>query len=153
MRSLISYIEENYITEMACNLSRFRDQVSSLKSPIIIHWCLTKWAEEHPDHHLTVNRKHWVTELKGFMNKIAEIKLKSGRKDKTLYDLLINDDELDDPISISAIIRDTFVEYGLQKYIVNISYECAENIKDICRVMNTNHDGIEDYCKEPLGLL
>lgn len=151
MKSFVDYINGCYITEIASNLSVFRDQVRGLIDPIIEHWCLTKWAEDHPEHAIAINRDHWAGELKGFMKKIAKTHLKSGRKEKTLCDLIIHDAELNTPTEVAGIIRDKFNEYGLQKYIVNMSYKCAENIKDICKVMAMTAKDVEDYCDEPIG--
>ena len=60
-------------------------------------------------------RNHWATELKAHMNKIIEIKLKSGNKDKVVKKEWIDLYELNDPIEVAENIREKFNNEGLEK--------------------------------------
>ena len=146
MKNLLEYVEESTILEMSLNLSKFKDLLYNLSKQIIENWCLVKWCDIHPDE-LTSKRlrSHWSTELKAYMFRISEEKLKSGRKDKVIKNEWIDHFELNDKDNITNIIRNKFNKEGLEKYINIISKECAKSANDICNVLSGNKDDIESY--------
>ena len=146
MKNLLEYVEESTILEMSLNLSKFKDLLYNLSKQIIENWCLVKWCDMHPDE-LTSKRlrSHWSTELKDYMFRISEEKLKSGRKDKVIKNEWIDHFELNDKDNITNIIRNKFNKEGLEKYINIISKECAKSANDICNVLSGNKDDIESY--------
>ena len=146
MKNLLEYVEESTILEMSLNLSKFKDLLYNLSKQIIENWCLVKWCDMHPDE-LTSKRlrSHWSTELKAYMFRISEEKLKSGRKDKVIKNEWIDHFELNDKDNITNIIRNKFNKEGLEKYINIISKECAKSANDICNVLSGNKDDIESY--------
>ena len=146
MKNLLEYVEESTILEMSLNLSKFKDLLYNLSKQIIENWCLVKWCDMHPDE-LTSKRlrSHWSTELKAYMFRISEEKLKSGRKDKVIKNEWIDHFELNDKDNITNIIRNKFNKEGLEKYINIISEECAKSANDICNVLSGNKDDIESY--------
>lgn len=146
MKNWLEYVEESTILEMSLNLSKFKDLLYNLSKQIIENWCLVKWCDMHPDE-LTSKRlrSHWSTELKAYMFRISEEKLKSGRKDKVIKNEWIDHFELNDKDNITNIIRNKFNKEGLEKYINIISEECAKSANDICNVLSGNKDDIESY--------
>ena len=146
MKNLLEYVEESTILEMSLNLSKFKDLLYNLSKQIIENWCLVKWCDMHPDE-LTSKRlrSHCSTELKAYMFRISEEKLKSGRKDKVIKNEWIDHFELNDKDNITNIIRNKFNKEGLEKYINIISKECAKSANDICNVLSGNKDDIESY--------
>ena len=153
MKSLFEYIKEAQITEMTFNLDKFRMLISNLKNQIIENWCLVYWCDLNPDNEISKRlRNHWASELKSYMNNIVEVKLKSGRKDKIINNVIINDYELNDHNEIADIIRDKFNKEGLSKYIINISFDCANHINEICNILSTNNkEDIKAYIQGYLG--
>lgn len=152
MKTLIEYIEETMITEMAKSLSDFKQLVSDLSDQIVENWCLVKWCDIHPNE-LTSKRlrNHWATELKTYMFKISKERIKSGRKDKVILNEWINHLELNDAQIVADIIRNKFEKEGLEKYVNIMSEECANSAKDICNVLSGIKYDIEDYVNVYIG--
>ena len=146
MKTLLEYIEESTILEMSLNLSKFKDLLYNLSKQIVENWCLVKWCDTNPNELKSKRlRNHWVTELKNYMYRISEEKLKSGRKDKVIKNEWVNHLELNDKIVITNIIRNKFNKEGLEKYINVISEECANSTNEICNVLSGNKEDIETY--------
>lgn len=151
MKSLVEYLDLSQINEMASSLTELRTQVNNISDQILQNWCLVKLADEYPDKSFSIDRNHWASELKGHMNSITKIKVKSGRKDKTIRNVWIDVLELDDPIEVSKAIRKKFNEEGLQKYVNKISYECAGAADEIVRILSSTRDDVESYIQGELG--
>lgn len=152
MKSLIDYIRTSQINEMAINKSKFESSLFNIINQIVENWCLVKWCDTYPEEQTSIKlRNHWASELKGHMNSIVDVKLKSGRKDKTIKNILINQLELSDETEISKRIRVKFNKEGLSKYVNVISYECANSIIDICNVLASTPDDVENYVNGELG--
>lgn len=146
MKTLLEYIEESVILEMSLNLSKFKDLLYNLSKQIVENWCLVKWCDTHPNELKSKQlRNHWATELKNYMCRISEEKLKSGRKDKVIKNEWIDHLELNDKIVITNIIRNKFNKEGLEKYINVISEECVNSANEICNVLSGNKEDIETY--------
>ena len=129
MKNLLEYVEESTILEMSLNLSKFKDLLYNLSKQIIENWCLVKWCDMHPDE-LTSKRlrSHLSTELKAYMFRISEEKLKSGRKDKVIKNEWIDHFELNDKDNITNIIRNKFNKEGLEKYKLSLCFAHAMHI-------------------------
>lgn len=152
MKTLIEYIEETIITEMAKSLSDFKQLVSDLSDQIVENWCLVKWCDIHPNE-LTSKRlrNNWATELKTYMFKISKERIKSGRKDKVILNEWINHLELNDAQIVADIIRNKFEKEGLEKYVNIMSEECANSVNEICKILNSSQNEVEDYINSYLG--
>lgn len=146
MKNLKDIIRESLIYEMADNLSTFRLKLQDIMPQVIENWCLVKWCDMNPDE-LTSKclRNHWATELKAYMNKIVDRKVKCGRKDKVIISSIINEMELNDKNEVANLIRNKFTKEGLEKYINVMAEECANNIKIICNVLSKTKYDVEDY--------
>ena len=153
MKSLYKYIKESQILEMSLNLNKFKDKIDGIYIQLIQNWCLVRWCDLNQDNDISKRlRNHWASELKSNMFVIQKEKLKSGRKDKVIKNELINHYELDDYNEIADIIRDKFSKECLSKYVINISFDCAEHINEICKVLSTNNKyDIEEYINGYLG--
>lgn len=151
MKSIKECLHDSIINEMAVNLSKFRANVHNLGGQILENWCLVKLSDEYPDKSFAINRHHWATELKGHMNNIVSQTLKSGRKDKTIKMLWIDELEYDDHNVVADKIRSKFNKEGLQKYVNKISYECADAADEIVKVLASSSEEVESYIQGELG--
>ena len=157
MKSLKDIIRESLIYEMADNLSTFRLKLQDIMPQVIENWCLVKWCDMNPDE-LTSKRlrNYCATELKAYMNKIVDRKVKCGRKDKVIISSIIDEMELNDKNEVANLIRNKFTKEGLEKYKLSLCFahamhinvmaeECANNIKIICNVLSKTKYDVEDY--------
>lgn len=146
MKNLKDIIRESLIYEMADNLSTFRLKLQDIMPQVIENWCLVKWCDMNPDE-LTSKRlrNYWATELKAYMNKIVDRKVKCGRKDKVIISSIIDEMELNDKNEVANLIRNKFTKEGLEKYINVMAEECANNIKIICNVLSKTKYDVEDH--------
>ena len=152
MRNLSEYLIENTIVEMANSKSEFEKLVYNLFEQIIENWCLVKLCDLYPQESFSINRNHWCSELKSYIMRIYNKKLKTGKKINIIYDLFIKEDEYNDSIRVAELIRDKFNKENLQKYINIISGECANNINRLCNILSENDiDNINTYLQEPIG--
>jgi len=148
MKSLSDYIKEFFITEMSIKLGEFRKKNEGIINQVIENWCLVKWCDDNPNELTSKSlRNHWASELIGHMKSIVNTKLKSGRKDKALKNLMIDTMELDDIAVVSRIIRDKFNKEGLSKYVNKMSFECSKHIEEICSVLSGTEEDVEEYIK------
>lgn len=146
MKSLTEYLIYNPINEMADSLSDFRNKINNLLGKLLENWCLVKWCDLYPNSNISVRlRNHWATELIAIMKQITSTRIKSGRKDKAIRNILITKWELNDPDVIYNFINKKFSKEGLFKYSKYMSEICANNIYDICNVLSQNENNIEDY--------
>lgn len=104
MKSINEYIIDVFgntkLFEMAHERSKYMDLVMELSSKITEHWCLLRYS--------TLNGKlkthnHWQGELRAFMMKLANIKIKVD-KTKATKEVLIKWEELDDWEQVMKII-------------------------------------------------
>lgn len=152
MINLIEYIKTSQINEMSLNKSKFENNLLNIINQIIEYWCLVKWCDNNIYNQISERlRNHWAGELKGHMNSIVDVKIKSGRKDKIIKNLLINQLELNDNTEIAKRIRNKFNNEGLSKYINNISADCANHITDICNVLSGDEKDVEYYINGEIG--
>lgn len=152
MKSFYDYIRKSFIKEMADNLSTFRVKTQDITYQLIQNWCLVKWCDLNPDNDISKRmRNHWASELKSYIIRIAKSKVKCGRKDKVIKDILITEMELNDPVEIQDIIRDKFNEEGLSKYVNQIAEICSKHINEICNVLLYDKYKIEEYINGYLG--
>lgn len=146
MKSLTEYLIYNPINEMADSLSDFRNKINNLLGKLLENWCLVKWCDLYPNSNISVRfRNHWANELIAIMKQITSTRIKSGRKDKAIRNILITKWELNDPDVIYNFINKKFSKEGLFKYGKYMSEICANNIYDICNVLSQNENNIEDY--------
>ena len=152
MKSITEYLYTTQINEMTSSMSAFRKLCSNLEIQIIENWCLTKLCDLYPQESFSINRNHWCSELKSYIMRIYNKKLKTGKKINIIYDLFIKEDEYNDSIRVAELIRDKFNKENLQKYINIISGECTNNINRLCNILSENDiDNINTYLQEPIG--
>lgn len=151
MKSLVEYLDLSQINEMAMNLSKFRNKLIDISYQILQNWCLVKLSDEYSDKSFAINRNHWGSELKAHMNTIVDINIKSGRKDKTIRSVWIDDLELNDHVEVAKRIRGKFNDEGLQKYVNKISYECADAADEIVKVLSSSEEEVDSYIQGELG--
>ena len=58
---------------------------------------------------------------------------------------------LNDATEVADNIRDKFNKEGLEKYINIISEECAKSALEICNVLSSNVQNLNDYIQGELG--
>lgn len=151
MRSLVECLNISYINEMSSKLGDFRNKISDKANQILENWCLVKLSDMYPNKSFAINRNHWATELKSQMMVIVNATLKSGRKDKVVKSVWIDELDLDDNVQISERIRDKFDEEGLSKYVNKISYECANSAEEICSILSGTMADLRTYIQGELG--
>lgn len=154
MKNLSEYLIENTIVKMANSKSEFEKLVYNLFEQIIENWCLVKLCDLYPKESFSINRNHWCSELKSYINRIYRFKIKSNNNHryKYIYNIFVNSYELNDKNEVADIIRRKFTKGGLQKYINIISEECANSIETICRVLaSDNINTIDDYVDGEIG--
>ena len=82
MKKLIDYIleqlSETNIFEMVYDRRRYCDMVFSLHTEIVQNWCLVKYCNLYDEENY--NRLHWSKELTAHLEKLQDMKLKSGDK-------------------------------------------------------------------------
>lgn len=152
MKSLTEYLIYNPINEMADSLSDFINKINNLLSQLLENWCLVKWCDLYPYSNISVRlRNHWATELIGIMIQITNTRIKSGRKDKAIKNILIKKWELNDPDVIYNFINKKFTKEGLFKYSKHISEVCSNNIDEICNILSQNEDDVYNYVEGEIG--
>ena len=146
MKNFSEFLKNFYITEMAIKLGEFRNNSEGIINQIIENWCLVRWCDVYSNE-LTSKRlrNHWALELINHMLRINNIKLKDSRKDKALHNLVIKTFEYNDWIEIAKVIRNKFIEEGLEKYVNIMSEECANNIENICNILCSDENTIKEY--------
>lgn len=133
MKTLIEYINENIIVEMACDRSKFSNLVLSHLQQIIENWCLVYYCNKYDNKNL--NKNHWASELKAQLLTIITQKTKHIDRKKVIIDCIINKAELDDSKSIYDLI---FYKLNKKEHInINIVY-------DICKAVKENINEIID---------
>ena len=146
MKNIKEYIVEalsnTQIFEMAYERSKYIDLVSDLSTKITEHWCLLRYS--------TLNGKlkthnHWVGELRAFVMRLANIKIKVD-KTKATKESLIKYEELDDWERVIRIISNKWYEEGF-----DIESEQSEEVaKDFAEY--GVHDLIDIICNPKIKL-
>lgn len=62
MKTLIEYLNESLLIEMACDRSKFSNIVLSHIKQVIENWCLVYYCNKYDNSNL--NKNHWINELK-----------------------------------------------------------------------------------------
>ena len=150
MKSLTEYICNISIFEMAYKFGDFNNKLINLSEQIVQNWCLVKWCDLNPDNDISKRlRNHWASELKSYILQIVNIKLKSGRKDKAVRNILINTLELDNQSQVINYISYKFNKEHLSLYTNIIVQEFAEHIYGICDILSVtnNTELVDNYLK------
>lgn len=144
MKTLIEYLNENIIVEMACDRSKFSNLVLSHLQQIIENWCLVYYCNKYDTGNL--NKNHWLSELKTQLLTIIKQKTKHIDRRKVIIDCIINKAELDDTKSIHDL-----VSYKLNKkehIDINIVYDICkavkQNINEIIELFLSEEDKLDD---------
>lgn len=151
MVTLSEYVAISEINEMAKDLASYKNKVTHLSRQIIENWCLVRWCDIYKDDPKTINRNHWASELKTLLYYIVDIDIKVRDKLKHIKDVWINYYEYHKIENIRKVIRKKFEKEGLEKYIDIISKECASSYQEICEILNSDDDHVDDYVEYPIG--
>ena len=91
--------------------------------------------------------------MKSYILQIVNIKLKSGRKDKDVRNILINTLELDNQSQVINYISYKFNKEHLSLYTNIIVQEFAEHIYGICDILSVtnNTELVDNYLKPEIG--
>ena len=154
MKSLTEYICNISIFEMAYKFGDFNNKLINLSEQIVQNWCLVKQCDLNPDNDISKRlRNHWASELKSYILQIVNIKLKSGRKDKAVRNILINTLELDNQSQVINYISYKFNKEHLSLYTNIIVQEFTEHIYGICDILpvTNNTELVDNYLKPEIG--
>lgn len=144
MKTLIEYLNENIIVEMACDRSKFSNLVLSHLQQIIENWCLIYYCNKYDNSNL--NKNHWLSELKIQLLTIIKQKTKHIDRRKVIIDCIINKAELDDYKSIYDLV---YYKLNKKEHIdINIVYDICkavkQNINEIIELFLLAEDKLDD---------
>lgn len=151
MVTLSEYVAISEINEMAKDLASYKNKLSYIAPQIIENWCLVRWCDLYRDDPKTINRNHWSVELKAHFKNVNKVKIKIKDKLKHIKDIWINYYEYHKIENIRRVIRKKFEKEGLEKYIDIMSKECASSYQEICEILNSDDEHVDDYVKYPIG--
>lgn len=97
---------KGYITEMALHKKDFVSLLLDLKDQLIENWCLCAYCSLHDKEN--DNFDHWCVEFMSYANKIKRCNLKSGDKQKVIFEMYINKYDINTVNMVYRIIRGKF---------------------------------------------
>ena len=139
------------ISEMAYNLSDYKNKADNLIPQIIENWCLIRYTTLTNDK--MELRNHWLRELNTHLNNISTMKLVNGNKSTTkqnaLYSLWNRRDIDTDENVISRMISLKFEDEGIPtqgEIFAQIVSDCKNATKDIINViLSDSLQNIKNY--------
>ena len=147
MISLREYLLQDLIHsfplyEQAMNRNIFINKAMDIVPQLLAHWGLIEFAhgdfEDNDNYEEYVN--HWKIELIAFCKKIAEYKIKGGKKENALKYMFINDFELNDWEVIYEMIRDKFEEENISLFeCKKVAKYLSENINELIKVLSDKY--------------
>lgn len=142
MISLTKYLYESYITEMALDVSDYKNKLLDRAEQIIQNWCLVYYCNHYDKNN--INIKHWKTELKAQLSFFYNKKIKVPNRVDKIKDIFINKLELNTYSGIALMVHDKLKSENISENIINsIINDTINNIKDICELVNnSNKDNI-----------
>jgi hypothetical protein len=144
-------LDKYIITEMAYNLSDYKNKVDNLIPQIIENWCLIRYTTLSRDK--MELRKHWLRELNAHLYNISLMKLVNGNKSTTkrnaLYSLWNRRDIDTDENIIGGLIYLKFEDEGIPtkgEIFAQIVSDFKNATKDIINVILSNNlQNIKNY--------
>lgn len=148
MKKLIDYILEHIsnttIFEMAYDRRRYCDAIFNLHTEIVQNWCLVKYCNMFDEENY--NRLHWSKELTSYLEKLQNVKLKSGDKLRATKLELIESAELDDEEEVFKKCRTKWLDENLPLDKLNIvAKEFVNEIENICKYICDPRFDIRNY--------
>ena len=138
MKTLIEYINENTITEMASSRNRFINIVSDRMLQILQNWCLIYYYNIYDKEN--INKNHWITELKSYIFYINKTKTKGIDRHKAIIDSVIKYDELNTESQINKCVYNKLKKENIKDDIIyKIIKECTINIYNIIELIETDN--------------
>ena len=138
MKTLIEYINENVITEMASSRNRFINIISDRMSQILQNWCLVYYCNIYDKEN--INKNHWITELKSYILYINKTKTKWIDRHKAIIDSVIKYDELNTESQVNKCVYHKLKKENIKDDIIyKIIKECAINIYNIIELIETDN--------------
>ena len=148
MKYLIDYILEHIsattIFEMAYDRRRYCDTVLFFCTEIIQNWCLVRYCSLFDKENY--NKTHWSKELTSYLEKLQNMKLKSGNKLRATKQEFINNAELNDEKIIFRKCKSKWLDENLPlDKLETISKEFSKEVNNICdHICDTKFD-MRDY--------
>ena len=136
MKKLIDYILEHIsytvIFEMAYNRRQYCDAIFNLHTEIVQNWCLVKYCNMFDEENY--NRLHWSKELTSYLEKLQNVKLKSGDKLRATKLEFIDRAELDDEDEVFRKCKTKWLDENLPLDKLSIvAKEFTNEIDNICK--------------------
>lgn len=139
MKSIIEYINECTIVEMAISRSQYINLLYNLDEQILQNWCLVHYCNEKD--RTNECSDHWKTELLSYLKRLTNKKLKITNKLKLIKSILIEKEEFDTYLQVYKVIHNKMLKENISDD--NIEWMCKEVIKhidDICVLINTSDE-------------
>ena len=144
MKTLIEYINESIIIEMACDRSKFSNLVLSHIPQIAENWCLVYYCNIYDKENISKN--HWKIELRTQLLTIIKQKTKRIDRRKVIIDCFINKFEFDNTKSIYELIYNKL--YNKEHISTDIIYDICiyvkDNINDIIELLLIKEEDIDN---------
>lgn len=144
MKTLIEYINESIIIEMACDKSKFSNLVLSHIPQIVENWCLVYYCNIYDKEN--INKNHWKIELRTQLLTIIKQKTKHIDRRKVIIDCFINKFEFDDTKSIYELVYNKL--YNKEHISTDIIYDICkiikDNINDIIELLLNKEEDIDN---------
>ena len=132
---LDNFMRHCRLTKNVIELESFEETLKYNIESIIRGWCILCFYYNFGENNITLGIKSARKDLNRIIKVISNYKIKCGRKDKIVRNVLINELCLNDSIHISNIIKRNFIHIGADDYRKQISEICASNINIICDML------------------
>ena len=122
MKTLIEYINENVITEMASSRNRFINIISDRMSQILQNWCLVYYCNIYDKENINKTKTKWID------------------RHKAIIDSVIKYDELNTESQVNKCVYHKLKKENIKDDIIyKIIKECAINIYNIIELIETDN--------------
>lgn len=139
-----SLYNKGYINEMALRKKDYVNLLLDLKDHLIENWCLCAFCSLFD--RLNENFDHWRVEFMSYANKIKRCNLKSGDKQKVIFDIYINKFDLNSSKMIYYIIRGKFNKEQIDDELaISISEICSQNAYQLVKFLSNDNYEAEEY--------
>lgn len=148
--NVYNILDNTLLLEYLVQRKDFVNLIWNLSDQIIENWCLI--------HYTTLNnqtqyKKHWTSELKGYLKRVSRTGIKSCNDYKSRYKCVMEAFKMNDLIEgdianrICLIIQNKFEEEQIteQGILYQVSKDCAENLYILIDILATpNNEALVD---------
>lgn len=139
MKSLIQFINESIIVEMAYSRSEYITLVSNLDEQILQNYALVYYCNIYDK--CNINLNHWKSELKALVCRIIKKKIKTTNKLSIIKYVIIDKDELNTYSEVRLYIEQKLRKENISDNIIHeICLYIKDNIYEICDLLNSNNE-------------